>query len=156
MDLHHVSDWSAAVNDIKGRDIMAFTIFSITCLALVASALGKCLLWVPVIKQQTIHLWFLALAGLSPGNSSVFQTHIYLLCSKLHAFNAFIFETQQQQHWYGNMVLLDLSSYTWQDEEPEAPAQIMASVILLWPQICLHTAGLMMGTPVKKSWHIAQ
>ncbi len=75
------------------------------------------------------------------------------------------FEIEQQQHWNSNVFLL-LSSYTWQDEEPEAPAQIMASVILLWPQICVHTAGLMMGTPVccriwglakkreKKSWHI--
>ncbi len=64
---------------------------------------------------------------------------------------------EQQQHWYDNVFLLDLSSYTWQDEEPEAPAQIMASVILLWPQICVHTAGLMMGTPVCcRIWGLAK
>ncbi|XP_058655403.1 uncharacterized protein LOC131554222 [Onychostoma macrolepis] len=66
MDLHNVSDLSDAVNDIKAREmiyryiseihhtliyIMTFTIFSITCLALVASALGC---GVPAIKPQTI------------------------------------------------------------------------------------------------------
>ncbi len=45
-------------------------------------------------------------------------------------------------------ILRHLSSYTWQEETPEAPAQIMASVILLWPQYCLHWAGVIRGSAV--------
>merc|ERR1712168_1143344 len=36
----------------------------------------------------------------------------------------------------------------WQEDTPDAPAQIMASVILFRPQYCLHWAGLSRGRAV--------
>uniref|UniRef100_A0A8C1GKW3 Uncharacterized protein n=1 Tax=Cyprinus carpio TaxID=7962 RepID=A0A8C1GKW3_CYPCA len=84
---------------------MTFTIFSITCLALVASALGC---GVPAIKPQTIGSRIVngqnAISGSWPWQVSlqvtVFQSHICLLClkSKFHVFNAFTFETAPQ--WF--------------------------------------------------------
>lgn len=37
---------------------------------------------------------------------------------------------------------------TWQEDTPDAPAQIMASLILLEPQYCLHWVGLSRGRAV--------